>query len=615
MNFVTTIIIFIVAGLSFALFFVLQVYDSEDSSGTDEQPKISEVYGLSIDTVQRIRLSFKDSAYHSLSLAKDEKGAWEVTEPITTYANEGRVSEMLGDLLNKRVKRTLEVSGLSQYGLDPPNIRVDLWTKGTASIPMFLPKGGFLSMPVETSADGATPTASFLIGSKTVNYSVYAKEASESHIFLIESSALQDLTKSPADLRTRNALKFEPEAVTEVMLTVAGKDEIRCMKESEAEWQMAAPINAKADAKEIRSILDALHLLKVVEFTKDGTTDLTEYGLENPRIHVSLELRHGSQALLVGSDIPDTAHVYVKPVALDAVYAVNKEILSALDKSVFDLRDKRVIDFQRTATKRFEIQRRGEAKIVCTKDLKGVWQIEEPVALKADAEVVDDLLFGIDSLKAVEFAAEQPTSLKRYGLEDPFMQVSFFTPDGQPAVLLLGHMQGNMVYAKARNARHVVLVKGQLLELAGLGVAGLRDKQVLDFKSEDAFKLTLRHGNVQLTCQKQGVNWRLVSPVQQDAKNGAVNSLIYRLADLTADRYLASAPDLNVTRLNKPEVQATVTLKNLKEYTLQIGGAAENDQRYARLRAAPDTVFLLDPSISDELRKTVADLRHESSGL
>ena len=158
-------------------------------------------------------------------------------------------------------------------------------------------------------------------------------------------------------------------------------------------------------------------------------------------------------------------------------------------------------------------------------------------------------------------------------------------------------------------------MKSQLLELAGLGVAGLRHKRVLDFESEDAFKLTLRHGNVQLTCQKQGVNWRLVSPVQQDAKNGAVNSIIYRLADLTADKYLASAPDLNVTRLDKPEVQATITLKNLKEYTLQIGVAAQNDQRYARLRAAPDTVFLLDPSIPDELRKTVADLRHESSGL
>lgn len=591
MNFRTTLLIVVLFALSAGGYFLFWGGESEESSGSNEQPTISEVYGLSTDTVQQIRLSFKDSAYRPLSMTKGGNGEWQIIEPITAYANGGRVYEMLGDLLNKRIKRTMDITNLSQFALDVPNIQVDLWT------------------------DSGNPSKSFLIGSKTVNYSVYAKEDSESHIFLIESSALQDLTKSPADLRTRNALKFDPGAVTEVMFSVAGKDEIRCLKDGEAEWQMAAPINVKADAKEIRSILEALHLLKVAEFTKDGTTDLTEYGLENPRIHVSLELRHGSQALLVGSDIPDTAHVYVKPVALDAVYAVNKEILSALDKSVFDLRDQRVIDFQRTATKRFEIQRRGEAKIVCTKDLQGVWQIEEPVALNADAEVVDDLLFGIDSLKAVEFVAEQPASLKRYGLEDPSMRVSFFTPDGQPAVLLLGQMQGNMVYAKARNARHVVLVKSQLLELAGLGVAGLRDKQVLDFESEDAFKLTLRHGNVQLTCQKQGVNWRLVSPVQQDAKNGAVTSIIYRLNELKADKYFASAPSLDVTRLNEPEVQATITLENLKEHTLQIGAANENDQRYARLRAAPDTVFLLEPSILDELRKTVADLRQESSGL
>ena len=591
MNFRTTLIIFVLFALSAGGYFLFWGGESKENSDSNEQPTISEVYGLSIDTVQQIRLSFKDPAYRPLSMTKGDNGEWQLTEPITAHANEGRVSEMLGDLLNKRIKRTMEVTNLSQFALDVPNIQVDLWT------------------------DSGNPSKSFLIGSKTVNYSVYAKEASESHIFLIESSALQDLTKSPADLRTRNALKFDPEAVTEVMITVAGKDEIRCLKEGEAEWQMAAPISVKADAKEIRTILEALHLLKVAEFAKDGATDLTEYGLENPRIHVNLQLRDGSQGLLVGADIPDMTRIYVKPEALDAVYAVNREIFGTLDKGAFDLRDKRVIDFQRTATKRFEIQRRGEAKIVCAKDLKGVWQIEEPVALNADAEVVDDLLFGIDSLKAVEFVAEQPTSLKRYGLDDPSMRVSFFTPDEQPAVLLLGHMQGDKVYAKTGNAKRVVLVKSQLLELAGLGVAGLRDKRVLDFESEDAFKLTLRHGNVQLTCQKQGVNWRLVSPVQEDAKNGAVNSIIYRLADLTADKYLASAPDLNVTRLNKPEVQATVTLKNLKEYTLQIGATAENDQRYARLRAAPDTVFLLDPSIPDELRKTVADLRHESSGL
>ena len=378
---------------------------------------------------------------------------------------------------------------------------------------------------------------------------------------------------------------------------------------------MVAPIGVKADSKEIRSILEALHLLKVVEFTKDAAINMANYGLDSPRLHVTLQIGDDSQELLVGSDIPDTRQVYVKPVALDAVYAVNREIYPTLNKTVFNLRDKRVIDFQRTATNRFEIQRRGEAKIVCAKDLKGVWQIEEPVALKADAEVVDDILFGVDSLKAVEFIAEKPTNLSRYGLDPPSLQLSFITPDTEPAILRLGKIRNGKVYANALNDERVLLVRGDLLEIVGVGIAGLRDKQIFEFKSDDVFKLTLRHGNTQLTCQKQGVNWRLVSPVQEDAKNGAVNSIIYRLADLTADKYLASAPDLNVTRLNEPEVQATITLENLKEHTLQIGAANENDQRYARLRAAPDTVFLLEPSILDELRKTVADLRQESSGL
>ncbi len=585
MNFRTTLIIIILFALFAGGYFLFWDGGEETGSGTDEQPRISEVYGLSVEGVRRIGLSFKDPAYKPLSLARDDNREWRLTAPIIAYANESKVSEMLGDLLNKRVKRTLDVTEYSQFELDEPNVRVDLWT------------------------EGETPSNSFLIGTKTVNFSVYAKEASEPHIFLIESSALQDLTKAPADFRTRNALKFAPEQVTEVSLSVAGEEEIRCQLESEGNWQMAAPIDVKADAKEIRSILDALHRLKVMEFVKDGAADLMEFGLEPPRIRVSVQQEDGSQELLVGSDISDTSRIYVKPGAFDAIYAVNREIVSTLNKSVFDLRDKRVIDFQRTATDRFEIQRRGEAKIVCAKDLKGEWHIEEPVALKADAKVVDDILFGVDSLKAVEFAEEQPAGLRRYGLESPSLQVSFFTPDTEPAVLLIGKSIGDGRYAKARNAERIALVRGNVPELLGSGVAGLRDKQVLEFEGEDAFKLALRHGDVQLALQKQGVNWRLVSPVQEDAKNGAVNRVIRRLAGLRADKYLALAPSLIVTRLNKPEVQATITLNNLKEHTLQVGAANGSGQRFARLRAAPDTVFLVEPSIVDELRQTVADFR------
>ena len=82
-----------------------------------------------------------------------------------------RLIEMLQDLLEKKVKQTLEAEDLVQYGLQPPNIQIELWT------------------------EAETPAKTFLIGDRTVNYSVYAKEQSESHIFLIESSALDDFHK------------------------------------------------------------------------------------------------------------------------------------------------------------------------------------------------------------------------------------------------------------------------------------------------------------------------------------------------------------------------------------------------------------------------------------
>ena len=131
-----------------------------------------------------------------MTLAKSSDGIWQLTAPFTADADPLKINEMLQDLLEKKVKQTLEAEDLAQYGLQPPNIRIELWT------------------------EGETPAKTFLIGDRTVNYSVYTKEKSESHIFLIESSALDDFTKSPSDLRDRSVFKFAPAEVTTLGLQV-----------------------------------------------------------------------------------------------------------------------------------------------------------------------------------------------------------------------------------------------------------------------------------------------------------------------------------------------------------------------------------------------------------
>ena len=585
MNFKTTLIIllvFIIFGGSYLLFFQDNPADESDTI----QPNIGTAYALDKNEIRRMRISFNDAAYAPFSLTKDVDSNWQLAEPIAADAQAAKINEMLGDLLNKKIKRTLDVTTLAQYELDPPKIQIQLWTTGE------------------------TPAKTFLIGKKTVNYSVYAKEASESHIFLIESSALEDFTKSATDLRDRSVLKFDPDEVTALTLRVTGNSQIRCRKREMNRWTMDEPVETEADVKEIQSILSALDTLKVAVFTGDGVANFAAYGLDSPRIQVRLDFADGeAQMLLIGGDDEASGRIYAKRADMDSVYAVNREILTTLNKTVFNLRSKRVIDFQRTAATRFEIERQGREKIVCEKNIDGVWEIKAPVVLNADAAAVDDLLFGIDSLKAVEFVSDSPKSLHSYGLDDPSIVVSFTTTDADTAVLLIGKLKGETAYVKSQNAEPVFGVKKNLIDLAGMGVSALRDKQILDFDSDSAVKLTLRHGDAYLTCQKQGTNWRLTHPVQEDAKNGTVNSILYQIGELKVEKFLTETPDVARTGFDAPAIQLTVTLKDSTEHVLQIGKAAAANRLHARLWRSPNTVFLLKANIADTLKKTLEDFR------
>ena len=595
MNFKTTLIIlvvFIILGGAY-FFFGRPSPDAEQSKA--DQQKIREVYTLGKDKIRQIRLSFRDESYQPLTLAKNTDGIWQLTAPFTADADPPKINEMLQDLLEKKVKQTLKAEDLAQYGLQPPNIQIGLWT------------------------EGEVPAKTFLIGDRTVNYSVYTKEQSESHIFLIESSALDDFTKSPSDFRDRNIFKFSTTEIGAFRLQVAGQPEIRCEKQISSNteatgqlgtWQMIQPVKAKADARIVEEIVSALGSLRVVVFEADGKYDPTDYGLSKPRITAILEttVDDSTPELQIGNDAEIPGQIFVARSDLRAIYRVNKEIYRKLNRNVFDLRDKRVIDFQRTATHRFII-RQGESKIECQQSVDGEWEITAPVALKADEEAVDDLLFGVDALRTVEFVDDHPKSLQPYGLDSPSIEVSFMMPDTEPAVLLAGKMKGENIYVKVQDAEPVFLVKKALLDLVGMGVAGLRNKQILDFDGDDATKIILKHGDVNLTCQKQGTNWRLTHPVQEQARNGAIRNLIEQVNRLTVEAFLAVSPSINTAGFDTPEIRLVVTLKDRTEHLLEIGKLADDEHYYGRLQNTPDTVFLLQKETAENLKKTVDDLR------
>ncbi|RKU06996.1 hypothetical protein C6503_24810 [Candidatus Poribacteria bacterium] len=599
-NFRTTLIIVVLlAGIGGAYYLFFQ--EPSDQTTENEKPPIHQVYGVTHDTVQQVEIAFADTAYQDLKLVKDTAGNWRLTSPFQADADSEKVSQMLDDILNKRVKQTLEVTELAQYGLDTPSITLSLWT-----------------------AAGTSPT--FFIGKKAINFSVYVKEKSETHIFLIESSALDDLTKSPTDLRDRSVIKFNPETVSSIQFThrKAGASTINCEKRGDT-WHVIHPIKAKADAEEIESLLSELRALKVSSFEADGAdanvlTRLEKFGLDDPRIQMKLTDGDNTYTLDIGAPVASETgtqgRVYVKAtVYQDAIYTVSENIYHLLSKSVFDLRYKRVIDFQRLNTVRIEIKQ-GEETTVCTKNFDNTWELQTPTGkLKTDPKAVDDLLFGVDALEAVAFVNDSTESLAAYGLASPSIEIAFTQRrEEKPAVLLIGdYTQDGTVYVKPEQSNQVTRVKRDLIDNIALGTAWLRDKQVLNFHIDDAIRLTLTlAGGTPFTCQRLGTNWRLTAPVREDANNAEVNAIIYELDDLMADAFVGSRsiPTDAATGFDKPNVELTIELKNQKVYTLQVGNQVDASGRfYARLQHEPNLIFLLSAERIPKLKTTLELVR------
>ena len=133
MNFKTTLIILVVFILLGGVYFFFGRPSPDAEQSKTDMQKIREVYALNKDKIRQIRLSFKDESYQSLTLAKNADGTWQLTAPLAADADPPKIDEMLQDLLEKKVKQTLEAEDLAQYGLQPPNIRVELWIAGRKS--------------------------------------------------------------------------------------------------------------------------------------------------------------------------------------------------------------------------------------------------------------------------------------------------------------------------------------------------------------------------------------------------------------------------------------------------------------------------------------------------
>ncbi len=394
-------------------------------------------------------------------------------------------------------------------------------------------------------------------------------------------------------------------------------------------WALAQPVKDAADQAAVSSVIDKLAELKQKR-DLGAETDPKQPGLDAPQLKITVTLEDKSQqGLEVGADNTFDNSLYVRKTGEPTVRMVDGAVKPALDKSAFDLRDKRVARLDDGA----EVKSASvidEDPYTLTRE-GGAWKLTGPgheVFEAADANAADRVVSTVRGLRATGIAAETASgaALKAYGLEEPALAIelnggSQGGKDAGARSIAVGRPEkAAKAYARRDGAGPIYEVDAQIFKDLKKSWFELQDKNVVKFDREQVRGLQIEApgaAKIAVSRKKESKDggtaeeqFAVEAPASGAAKTWKIASALSTLAGLRAVAFLDERPSAKVKLgLDKPRVY-TVTGEGGKVLArLQIGGKVAGDGKRLYARAdGSDRLAELEATNVDALPKTLDEI-------
>jgi hypothetical protein len=431
-----------------------------------------------------------------------------------------------------------------------------------------------------------------------------------------------------AETRRKRVFHFEAKDVSSLKIELTNR--VFELEKSGEEWRIEQPLRARASASAVNSILDELEFADrtrtLTEQELRGMS-LAEFGLATPRVRATLRTKTGPIQFVVGNDTPTKDALYIQLQGSKNVVVAPSTIYQRLDRTLDDLRDRLVMDFQPAAATRFEI-RSADRVIEVVKSASGAnaeprWALTRPLAARADQRKVNGLLSDLNGLRILDFVSEDPKDLHTYQLDEPERELTVWSGESGKT-LLLGRAvtnNPNRVYAKLKSADSIFTVSAASGQRFAVQANDLRDARVLTFAEDDVRGVDLIRGTERISLTRTDSTWTITAPTPVAAEDSAVQTLLGHLKTLSAKQFTADvATDLDKYGLAAASV--TVSLHNGGTNILtQLLVGAEDASNAVRFVKRADEPFVygvdtnldawLPPSYLALRSRRVADLKAE----
>lgn len=369
----------------------------------------------------------------------------------------------------------------------------------------------------------------------------------------------------------------EADAIREIRVTSG--EETTVLVKADDGWKVTEPVATDADATEASSLVTNLASAEVNRVVEENASDLGAYGLATPRVRVGFKTEGASGELLLGTTTPTQGDVYAMKGDDKRVFLVSSFLETTFDKKPFDLRDKRIVRFERDKIENVQIAR-GEDTMALARS-GSEWTIESPSKGRADYSAVEGLLTRLSTAGMASIADPQPADLTKFGLDKPSMTITLGAGSSQ-AVLDMGRQDGETRYARDRSRPMVFTLDTTLTTDLTKAFDDYRKKDLFEFRPFNADRLRVSRVSGSETktyeLEKTRVDdkdqWRISENggAARDAENAKVEDL---LSKLTALRVSSFADRPRATGLDRPELTVSVSYDGGKFERVRVGQAGD----------------------------------------
>jgi Domain of unknown function (DUF4340) len=386
------------------------------------------------------------TAGSTISLTKDQAGVWQILSPVHTTADQAAVRSLLMSVNDARRLRMIDENPTegNRYGFAP------------AALSLRMTVGG-VEHQVEFGDNSPVGSSAYVRVLSVAGSGRAVTGGSSAPVLLVPLGVKTSASKNLFDLRKKELFTLAAADVTAVELRYPDQTPslIRLERQAlqadssghPAAWEVVAPIRSAADDETIQKLIKQVSTLRATAMLDAGKAEKLA---TLKRLKAAITLRTDAQSVAVRFYLPfgeEVAYAVTTPEA--PLYQVDRQDVLQFEKSLFELRDKRVVQVKREAVQGLRVAR-ADGGFQLTRR-QGEWLYKgQPLSHDADAKV-KKFLDALWQAKVEKVAGDSVLAWPKLGLDQGGITITLFSGENsatQPVVVTLGKTEGTLSYLR-----------------------------------------------------------------------------------------------------------------------------------------------------------------------